>query len=1178
MHLRAFFGTTLFPAITVALALLATVILTVLLSSDVFAQSNSAPVFTEGATAIRAVDEYTGRSLRSDKPWYGNIGDQIAATDTDNDDDKLVYSIKNSRDSIFYVDRSTGQLQIGSPLDYEEASSHTVKVIVTDPEGGEDEITVTVNVNNVDEAEKVILTWKPASGTGVDFKATVTDPDGITGTPTWQWASRDANRGPFTDISGETSATYVHTASRKFLQATAVYTDAVFGNKTASSYQDTGQPSNIDSSYTFEFDSSSSSSYRCTGGTPDFCINVPRYKNPEDDIYYPASVRYTKAGADDKYPQPSDIRYSLSGTDAESFDLDPETKDLFLSAPHVLETKSNFTISITASDPSGRSDTISVKITPSADTYNPVAHGPTEIIVPENGTWQLATYTAQIYERELNEDIDWLISVNPGGGEGDLFDITDEGVLHFRQPPDWENPALKSPPTRDNEDIVYSFSITVYDTNPRGGKRSGKTFYPVSVRVVNVEEVLEIDGPTRISYPENGTSSIHTYSVTGVEGTVSWSLEGGDSGLFSIDSNGALSFNNSPNYEDPFDSGDAKEHQNDYLLSIVVTDGTSTSKLEPVRVMVTNVNEPPAFPSTETGRRTVAEDVGANEDIGDPFEADDPDGDYLEYSLGGTDALSFVIDQSTGQLKTAATLDFETKPSYSLTVAVTDNRDDEGNSDDTPDDTINVTVTVTGANEAPAFKETGTVTREVVENTAKGQNVGAPVLAEDPESEPIEYTLEGTDAASFTIVSTLGQIKTNIDDLDYETKSSYSVTVKASDGTNSVTLPVTINVTDVNETTTIAGDNGPSHPENSTAEIETYVATDEESDGITWDLSGADASHFEISNAGVLTFATKQNYEQPSDQGGNRAYDVTITAFDGNTTGELQVAVTLTDVNEPPTITGEDTIDYVEGDTAEVENYDATDPESDAVTWSLKEVDDYDNLSIDGQTGVLTFDSPPDYDDPNTDNVYEVTVVAKDSANNEATLDVTINVTPVNDPPVITYNGNTVVQTILFNENGSGAVATFVATDQENDPIEWTKSGEDTALFNLSNAGVLNFIAPPNYEDPKDQGGDNDYAVTVQISDGTNNAEMNVTVAVQNVDESPVVTGDTGPSVVEESTDAFATYKAHHRPQRAPRLPGRILPALTEASSKSPPMASCPSRPHPISKLLEAPTAIMTTR
>ena len=693
MHLRPFSGTALFQLSAVTLALFAAVGLAIFLTDQVFAQ-NSAPDF--GAeTATRSVDEYTGTDVKADRPWYVNIGAPITAADNDND--IVTYTIKNSRTSPFYIDWFTGQLQVGRPLDYETASSHTVTVVATDPSGARDEIDVTVNVNNLDEAGKVVLKWKPASGTGVEFEAEATDPDGITGTPTWQWASSSTQKGTFSPISGGTSATYVHDGTYKYLRAMATYTDAGFNTeRTPSEYQDTGQPNNIDASYTLAFDASSSSGYRCTGGTPDFCLSVSRSQTPADDIYYPAYVRYTKSGADDQHPQPSDIRYSLGGTDAQYFEVDAVTRELFITAPHTMEAKSNFSITITASDPSGRSDTTTVKVSPIGGTYNPVVMGPREITYPENGTWPLADFEGSIYGRELNEDVGWIIGVQPGGGDGDFFDIDENGVLYFTQPPDHEDPADED---RNN---IYSFSLHVWDANPRGGNRPGEIYPNVTVRVVDAQEALEINGPTSVDYPENGTDPVHTYTVTGATGTVTWSLAGQDSGLFTI-SNGVLSFVNSPNYEMPFDASDPAPDRNDYLFNIYVTDGTSSGKVEPVRIMVTDVNEPPAFPDSEDGRRTISEAAGSNEDIGDPFQAEDPDDDYLEYSLGGTDALSFFIGQNTGQLKTAATLDFETQTSYSLTVSVTDNGDADGNSDSSADDSVSVTVSVTGANEAPTI-------------------------------------------------------------------------------------------------------------------------------------------------------------------------------------------------------------------------------------------------------------------------------------------------------------------------------------------------------------------------------------------------------------------------------------------------------------------------------------------
>ena len=104
-------------------------------------------------------------------------------------------------------------------------------------------------------------------------------------------------------------------------------------------------------------------------------------------------------------------------------------------------------------------------------------------------------------------------------------------------------------------------------------------------------------------------------------------------------------------------------------------------------------------------------------------------------------------------------------------------------------------------NAVPAFQQDST-TREVAENSAAGTNVGDPVTATDGDNDTLTYTLEGTDAASFQIISTSGQIQTISGvTYDYETKSSYSVTVKADDSNGGTdTIAVTINLTDVDET------------------------------------------------------------------------------------------------------------------------------------------------------------------------------------------------------------------------------------------------------------------------------------------------------------------------------------------------------------------------------------------
>ena len=103
-------------------------------------------------------------------------------------------------------------------------------------------------------------------------------------------------------------------------------------------------------------------------------------------------------------------------------------------------------------------------------------------------------------------------------------------------------------------------------------------------------------------------------------------------------------------------------------------------------------------------------------------------------------------------------------------------------------------------NVAPSFPASENGARSVPENTPAGRNIGAPVDATDTDAnDTLTYTKSGTDHASFDIVSTTGQLRTKAQ-LNYETKSSYSLTVTATDSSGSTaTKAVTVSVTDVNE-------------------------------------------------------------------------------------------------------------------------------------------------------------------------------------------------------------------------------------------------------------------------------------------------------------------------------------------------------------------------------------------
>ena len=80
--------------------------------------------------------------------------------------------------------------------------------------------------------------------------------------------------------------------------------------------------------------------------------------------------------------------------------------------------------------------------------------------------------------------------------------------------------------------------------------------------------------------------------------------------------------------------------------------------------IISGSNTAPVFTDGTSVTRSVAESTAAATNIGTPIAATDTENDTLTYTLSGTDASAFDIDSTTGQLKTKAALDYETKTSY----------------------------------------------------------------------------------------------------------------------------------------------------------------------------------------------------------------------------------------------------------------------------------------------------------------------------------------------------------------------------------------------------------------------------------------------------------------------------------------------------------------------------------
>ena len=337
-------------------------------------------------------------------------------------------------------------------------------------------------------------------------------------------------------------------------------------------------------------------------------------------------------------------------------------------------------------------------------------------------------------------------------------------------------------------------------------------------------------------------------------------------------------------------------------------------------------NQPPAFSPDAARPRSVPENTPSGQNIGPPVTATDPESDTLRYTLSGPDAASFNLVPSSGQLQTTqAAL---TPGNYTVSVSVGDGKAADGTSDQAIDDTTTVSIKVIRAvNRPPAFNHgAGRARRSVPENTPSGQNIGPPVTATDPESDPLRYTLSGLDAWSFAIVPTSGQLRTR-SSLDYERKNRYEVSVSVSDGKAAATTTVDIYVTNVDETVT-APVPPPTNPPptnqppafNSIGSLRHSVpentppgrnigppvtATDPEDDPLTYTLQGGrqDTRTFDIeATSGQLRTKTALDYERYD------YYRFYVLVSDGKAAdgtpdptpdARVRVRIYVTDVDEP---------------------------------------------------------------------------------------------------------------------------------------------------------------------------------------------------------------------------------------------------------------------------------------
>ena len=283
------------------------------------AVGNDAPVFHAGG-AERSIDENGDPGA--------SVGDPVTAEDPNGD--TMSYSLTGS--AAFSINDETGAITANSSLDHEEAAVHTVTVTATDRHGGAASTTVTITVNNLDEAGTVALD-NTAPRAGDPVSAALSDPDGDTSGEAWQWQRSG------TDIPGATSSSYTAGAGDlgHALRARVEYTDPQGAGKSAVSTETAAVSNN----------------------PPAFDTDGPVSMSVAEDAATGTNVGEPLAATD---PNDDPMSFALSGDGAGDFAVNQDGQ-ITVAAALDHEGRRSYSLTATVSDPAGGADSTQVSIT-----------------------------------------------------------------------------------------------------------------------------------------------------------------------------------------------------------------------------------------------------------------------------------------------------------------------------------------------------------------------------------------------------------------------------------------------------------------------------------------------------------------------------------------------------------------------------------------------------------------------------------------------------------------------------------------------------------------------------------------------------------------------------------------------------------------------------------------------
>ena len=1047
--------------------------------------TGNAPEFSQASATINVNENITGS-------FY-----QAVASDADGD--PIAYSLEGADADLFSINSSSGQLSFNLPPDYEQAldddgnNVYELNIIATDsPVGNQAQQSLSVTVINLnDNQPQFDLTsdsFDIAENTTTVTTIAASDDDGddLTFSLTNSTDSNLFTLDPSSGALAFTSAPDFETAEDGNSDNTYELELNVFDGSHTTTQSISVTVTNIDEAPSFASASASVSVNENSSGS-----------------------FYTASASD---PEQATLTYSTNGTDAELFTIS-SSGELSFKNPPDFETPGDsgadnvYELSIAATDGANSANqalSITVTNVNEAPSFTSTS---VNLSTDENA----ASFTHTV-EAATDPDSGQTLTYQLSGDDAADFNFnTNTRSLSFANTPDFENPADQDTDnayqitiTASDGDLeaTQTINIAVSDLNDEAPQFTSLNLQTVDYTTVQVGEI------------------IYTAEATDADAgdQVSLTFGGADAATFNFDpSSGELSFNQLPELEDFPQNGGI-----DYQLNITATDSANNST--DLALTINLLDDTGTAPTFAQASVSIDVDENTASTIYTAQATDVDVGDTLSYSISGTDSSYFTIDPSSGDLNFNTAPDYESPSddakdnTYDLTITATDSMAKQAQQ--------SLSVTVNDLNDNSPNFEPASHSFSVAENTS-GTIYTAQATDADA-SDSLSYSFSGTDSSLFTLDSSSGELSF-INSPDYESPedqgsdNTYALDIIASDGSNSATLALSIEVTNLNDNApAFAADPGSIDVnENATGLIHSASATDLDGDSLTYSLGGADADPFTLdTSSGELSLASALDFESPSDADGNNDYELEITASDSSNSTILTLTVLIQDLNDnsPSFGSASDSIQVAENISASIYTASATDLDaSDTLSYSLSGADS-SRFSIDSG-GDLSFQQAPDFETPQDqggDNFYALDIIASDGTNS-ATLALTIEVTNLNDnAPAFDSDPGTVA----IDENANGSVHLASASDADGDSVSYSLGGTDSTHFTIdSSSGELSLANALDFENPTDQNTNNDYELSITASDGTNSASLALSVLVQDLnDNSPSFGSDSASIQVPENT------------------------------------------------------------